>query len=39
MEYLTLLWCILGRDIAGDTSLDPLRSSDDTGSVWIDASV
>ena len=39
MERSTLLWCILGRDIAGDTSLDPLRSSGDTGSVWIDASV
>ena len=39
MERSTLLWCILGRDIAGDTSLDPLRSSGDAGSVWIDASV
>jgi len=39
VERSTRLWCILGRDIAGDTSLDPLRSSGDTGSVWIDASV
>ena len=39
VEQSTLLWCILGRDIAGDPSLDPLRSSDDAGSVWIDASV
>ena len=39
VEQSTLLWCILGRDIAGDPSLDQLRSSDDAGSVWIDASV
>ena len=35
----TLLRCIPGRDIAGDPSLDPPRSSDDAGSVWIDAPV
>ena len=35
----TFLCCILGRDIAGGLSLDPPLSSDDAGSVWIDASV
>ena len=35
----TLLRCIPGRDIAGDPSLDPPRSSDDAGWVWIDAPV
>ena len=35
----TLLRCIPGRDIAGGPSLDPPRSSDDAGSVWIDAPV
>ena len=39
VEQSTLLWCILGRDIAGGPSLDPLRSSGDAGSVWTDASV
>ncbi|EJK48970.1 hypothetical protein THAOC_32193 [Thalassiosira oceanica] len=35
----TLPWSIPGQDIAGDPSLDPTRSSGDTGSVWIGSSV
>ncbi|EJK48180.1 hypothetical protein THAOC_33046, partial [Thalassiosira oceanica] len=35
----TFLRRIPGRDIAGDPSLDPPRSSGDTGSVWIGSSV
>ena len=39
MAEPTLLRCIPARDIAGGLSLDLLRSSGDTGSDWIGASV
>ncbi|EJK63866.1 hypothetical protein THAOC_15453 [Thalassiosira oceanica] len=35
----TLPWSIPGQDVAGDPSLDPPRSSGNTGSVWIGSSV
>ncbi|EJK55753.1 hypothetical protein THAOC_24476 [Thalassiosira oceanica] len=35
----TLPWSIPGQDIAGDPSLDPSRSSGDTGSVWTGSTV